>query len=215
MTALQTYRALVQRGALPALTLYGPAAGAPRLELSGAVIANHAAKAANFLADDLMLDPGSQLKLDLPVHWRLITWGLGGLLAGAHLSWDEGDAVVTANPDAEGDEVILVSLGALDLSWPGDLPPGVIDGNAEVLAQADILLDESAGADSNADAFTRTIASPEPRLLLVDPSPADLLGAFIASIAADRTLAVSDERNTDQAVREGAAPLRFGTPPAR
>lgn len=205
MSALAIYRALVDRGAAPALTLYGPSAGAPRLDLSGRVLANHAAKAANLLADDLMIDPGSTIRLDLPAHWRLITWALGGLLAGAQLSTTEGDTVVTTNPDADGDDVIVVSLGALDMSYPGDLPAGVIDGNAEALGQADILLDESSAAPVS----PRPLQS-EGRVLIVDPSPEELIDAFLAAIGAGLTLVVSDSAHAERAAAaEGAEPIAY------
>ncbi|WP_182353718.1 TIGR03089 family protein [Flaviflexus huanghaiensis] len=205
MTALTIYRKLVERGASPVLTLYGSAAGAPRLELSGRVVANHAAKAANLLAGDLMIEPGAPLRLDLPTHWRLLTWGLGGLLAGAELS-SEGDTVVTTDPEADGDDVIVVALGALDMSWPGELPAGVIDGNAEVLGQADILLDESLAAP----VLPRPIDGAPGRLLVVDPNPMELLDAFVAAVATGSTLVVSDAASAAKAMQaESARPLVF------
>lgn len=204
MTALEIYRALIKRGTAPALTLYGPSAGAPRLELSGNVVANHAAKAANFLSDDIMLDPGQELKLDLPAHWRLLTWALGGLLSGAHLSPD-GDVVITNDPDAEGDDVVAVSLGALDLSWPGDLPPMVIDGNAELLGQADLLIDESNGAESNAADLLERVEAEGDRLLLVDPSPDKLIAVFLGAMISGKSLVITDEASREKALSaEGA-----------
>lgn len=209
MTALAIYRALLKRGTAPALTLYGPSAGAPRLELSGAVVANHAAKAANFLADDIMIDPGQDLKLDLPSHWRLLTWALGGLLAGAHISPD-GDVVVTDNPDADGDDVIVVSLGALDFSWPGDLPGTVIDGNAEVLGQADLLLDEASGAESNAADLAAEVVAGGDRLLLVDPSPTELLRVFLGAMMEGKSLVITDAENYEKAAAAEGAELYSG-----
>lgn len=206
MNPLDTYRALIERGSDPALTLYGAPAGAPRLELSGKVVANHAAKAANFLADDLMLEPGSRLTLDLPVHWRLLTWALGGLLAGAHLAPD-GDTVVTSRPAPAAADVVAVSLGALDMSWPGDLPAGVIDGNAELLGQADALLDASLADASNASAFARPDLAAGPRLLVVDPDQTDLIGLFLHAAVSGTTLVLSDRANAEQARRlEGLQP---------
>lgn len=200
MTALGVYKSLTSRGPMPALTLYGSPAGAPRLELSGKVVANHAAKAANYLADDLMIDQGSLLRLDLPVHWRLLTWGLGGFLAGAHVSFEEGDTTITATPEeATGDEIIAVSLGALDLSWRGELPARVTDGNAEVLSQADILLDEYNHAESNADAFTTSIDVQDPRILLVNPDPDTLLRTFMSAMQSGQTLVVADKSTEAQA----------------
>lgn len=208
MTAIDVYRALLSRGALPVLTLYGSSAGAPRLELSGKVVANHVAKAANFLVDDLMIDAGSNLELDLPSHWRLITWGLGGLLAGATVGFEDGETLVTTDPSGDADEVIAVSLGALDLSYPGDLPAGVTDGNGEVLSQPDILLDETLGADSNAADFQVDLPEGSGRLLLVDPTPQELLSTFLSALQKDWTLVVADADWAEKAEQvEGAVRL--------
>lgn len=70
---------LLARGTAPALTWYD-ADG--RLELSGKVVANHVVKVANYLADEFGLETGDRVLLDLPLHWKTLTWALGALVAG-------------------------------------------------------------------------------------------------------------------------------------
>lgn len=207
MTALDIYNCLLDRGTSPALTLYGPSAGTARLELSGKVVANHVAKAANLLTDDIMIDPGQDVKIDLPPHWRLLTWTLGALIAGGRVTPEAADVVVTTNPDADGDDVIVVSLGALDLSWPGDLPGGVIDGNADVLSQADTLLDGSNAAESNVDDLLAQVATSASRILIVDPCSERLVSVFLSSVLAGKTLVVADTANAQRAVAAEGAEL--------
>lgn len=190
----------------PALTLYGAPSGVadttsalPRLDLSGKVLANHVAKASNYLVEELGVDPGTRVVVDLPTHWRLVTWGLGALHAGASVvvgkhrihDGEPGTIIITDNPDIDGletdDTVVAVSLGALDLSWRGaPLRTAVVDGNAEVLGHADVALYPDAGADSNISWFLHDHAGDgaaqpvsDRRPLLVNPSPLDALSAVL------------------------------------
>ncbi|MDO5722961.1 MAG: hypothetical protein Q4P33_00980 [Flaviflexus sp.] len=182
-------------GPAPVLTAYGPAAGAERLDLSGKVLANHCAKAANLLGDDLLWE--GDIELDLPAHWRVFTWGLGALLAGLQPVFGPADCVISADPDREADELIRTSLGALDLSWPGDLG-GAVDGNAEALAQADDLI------VTGALDVQLTPAAPG-RYYLVDPAPADLFAASLAIVAGGASLVVVDAGHEEAArTTEGA-----------
>ena len=72
----------------PRLTWYddglGPTRG-ERIELSGRVLANWAAKAANLLQEDLDVAPGSLVEVDLPTHWRAAYWLLAAWSVGAEV----------------------------------------------------------------------------------------------------------------------------------
>lgn len=70
----------------PAVTSYDEESG-ERVELSGTTYANWVAKTANLLVDELGLDAGDRLLLDLPPHW------LGAVFLGA--AWSAGLAVTT------------------------------------------------------------------------------------------------------------------------
>ena len=67
-------------GPLPALAWHGEAA---RIELSGHVLANWVIKAIGHLHDEVALEQGDVVVLDLPPHWKrlvlaLAVWSLGG-----------------------------------------------------------------------------------------------------------------------------------------
>lgn len=67
----------------PRLTWYGP--NDERVELSGKVLANWVTKAANLLAEEGEVEPGSRVLLDVPVHWRALVWALATWCAGGEL----------------------------------------------------------------------------------------------------------------------------------
>ncbi|MEH0110317.1 TIGR03089 family protein [Tersicoccus sp. MR15.9] len=126
-------RALAAAGPAPRLIWYGSAGD--RIELSGAVLLNWAAKTANLLVEECDVEPGAAVRLALPVHWRTLAIALGAWQAGADLRTgaDAGPVAVHVDvaPSADGelraDQDVVVALGALDLAWPGQLPPDVLD----------------------------------------------------------------------------------------
>ena len=73
----------------PLVTFYDDATG-ERTELSVATYANWVAKTASLLVDELGLDRGDRLLVDLPAHW------LGPVFLGA--AWSAGLEVVWAGP---------------------------------------------------------------------------------------------------------------------
>jgi uncharacterized protein (TIGR03089 family) len=113
----------------PRLTFYddtpGPTQG-ERVELSARVLANWVSKAANALQEEWDLGPGSQVRLDLPPHWRAAYWALATWSVGATLVLHgrAADLVVTDDPttaeDADGPSV-LVTLPALARSAAVDV----------------------------------------------------------------------------------------------
>ncbi|HEX3004764.1 MAG TPA: TIGR03089 family protein, partial [Angustibacter sp.] len=131
----------------PRLTWYddadGPTRG-ERIELSGRVIANWVAKAANLLVDELGVERGDVVVLDLPTHWRAVYWALAAWRVGAVVS-PEPDAravvVVTDRPQqtpiAPGARVVAVSLPALARSWAGRALDGAVDEATDLLGQPD------------------------------------------------------------------------------
>lgn len=63
------------------MTWYGPAG--ERVELSAKVLDNWVSKTANLLVDELDAGPGSAVLVDLPGHWRAVTWLLAVWATGA------------------------------------------------------------------------------------------------------------------------------------
>jgi uncharacterized protein (TIGR03089 family) len=122
-----TPAALLQRLATrdqtrPRLTWYDDAPGptqGERIELSGRVLANWVAKAANLLQDDLDVGPGSVVTVELPVHWRAAYWLFAIWSVGAEAVIREAasaDVVVTDRPESwagHRGQVVPVSLPAL------------------------------------------------------------------------------------------------------
>jgi uncharacterized protein (TIGR03089 family) len=142
----------------PRLTWYDDADGetrGERIELSGRVLANWVAKAANLLTDELGIERGDVVALDLPVHWRAVYWALAAWRVGAVVSVDGGSAgaataaaVVTADPAgaaaSAGGQVVAISLPALARRWSGGangtlaLPTGAVDEAADLSSQPDV-----------------------------------------------------------------------------
>lgn len=129
----------------PRLTWYGP--DAERVELSGRVLDNWAAKTSNLLQDELDAEPGTRLRLDLPPHWKSAVLALGAWQLGMQVVLDatEAELLATAEPAqaaaaAAFDAVLAVSLPALAMRWAGALPSGVVDYAAEVRSHGDVFL---------------------------------------------------------------------------
>lgn len=144
----------------PRLTWYGDQPG-ERVELSGRVLDNWAAKAGNLLQDELDVGPGSVVRIDLPAgHWRAMYWALASWSVGATVQADppspvaahqdsagpdtlDGDTLVTATPPASpsagGPVVIAVSLPALTRRYEGQLRSGDIDEAAQLATYDDVL----------------------------------------------------------------------------
>jgi len=135
---------LVAGGGAPRLTWY--ADGGERIELSGAVLGNWVTKTANLLVEEFDAGPESTVTIDLPAHWRGITWALAAWRVGACVDVrpgaEPGDVVVTTEPErwaGRGSDVVAVSLAPLARSFGAPLPPGVVDAAASVMTYGDVL----------------------------------------------------------------------------
>jgi len=128
---------LVSDAASPVVTYYDQSTG-ERIELSALTFDNWVAKTANLLCDELLVDDGDLVRLDLPLHWQSLVW--------LHASWAAGAAVeigvaasdsastpaVTVTTaarmnDAVGDEIVVLSMRPLGLPCLEPLPSGVFD----------------------------------------------------------------------------------------
>ena len=158
--------------ARPRITCYDDTTG-ERIELSGKVLANWVAKAANLLQEEYDAGPGTVVRLDLPAHWRTAYWALACWAVGACIdqSRTAPDVLVTTDPAADG--AIVVTLAALARSAALPVPAGSID--------------EADGPSSQVPTSARvhTVAG----------SPTDFLRLMAATYAADGSLVVS--RGTD------------------
>jgi uncharacterized protein (TIGR03089 family) len=128
----------------PLVTFYDDATG-ERTELSVTTYANWVAKVSSLLAEELEVEHGSRLLVDLPPHW------LGPVVLGAawacgfEVVW-EGDAeAVVTGPDGVGRwapaahrvPVVAAALMPLAGRFPTGAPDGVHDLGVEVWSQPD------------------------------------------------------------------------------
>ncbi|WP_193610740.1 TIGR03089 family protein [Nocardioides lijunqiniae] len=131
-------------GGRPLVTFYDDATG-ERVELSVTTYANWVAKAASLLVEELDLERGDSLRLDLPAHW------LGPVFLGA--AWAAGLVVTDADdpsavvcgpeelatwaPRADDLPVLACSLLPMGVRFAEPVPPSVHDVGAEIWSQPD------------------------------------------------------------------------------
>ena len=141
----------------PALIWYG--ADGERVELSGHVLDNWAAKTANLWVDELDLEAGDVVAVGDEVHWRGLAVALGTWVMGAAVRVVDadggraapGDRAVVGLVDVRGGlppllerrppgtQAVLLDRPALSLGRPGGLPgTDVLDYCAEVRSHADV-----------------------------------------------------------------------------
>jgi len=140
----------------PLVTFYDDATG-ERTELSVTTYANWVAKVASLLVEELDVESGSRILVDLPAHW-LAPVVLGAAWAGGlEVVWEgEADAVVTG-PDGVAQwagaaaRIPVVASALLPLAgrFPEALPAGVHDLGVEVWSQPDAYVAWPAPADDD------------------------------------------------------------------
>ena len=135
--------------ARPLVTFYDDATG-ERVELSVATTANWVAKASGLLVDELDVERGDEVLLDLPTHWLtavwlLACWNVGAVVALPEVPGADPRAVVSG-PDRLADhaatyaataQVVGVSLRPLGGPFAEPLPEGVLDAALAVPGQPD------------------------------------------------------------------------------
>lgn len=136
-------------GRHPQLTWYGHDG---RIELSGDVLTNWINKTTNLLVEDIAIDPGETVRIDLPPHWRTLVWQCATLLAGGALDFTPpahqpphlARVIATNRPDeiaavSPQSEIYAVSLAPLARTFGAPLPPHVIDAGPAVMGNSDAL----------------------------------------------------------------------------
>lgn len=131
---------LDQDPAAPRITVYTEATGA-RLDFSAQTLQNWVAKIANMLAEELDLEPGDAIAVNLPVSWQAAVICLGALardidvqLSTSASAGSDAAQVVFTSPerfeDFPGRDVVLVTqdpFGRGVAESGGTLPLGAID----------------------------------------------------------------------------------------
>jgi uncharacterized protein (TIGR03089 family) len=147
-------------GTRPLVTFYDDATG-ERIELSVTTYANWVAKTAGLAQDELDLERGGLVLVDLPTHWLGAVWlgaawSLGLTVTDDPALADEADLVVCGPagvasyaPRAARVPVVALSLRPLGGRFTEPLPAGVVDYGEVVLSQPDAFtpLDVPTGAD--------------------------------------------------------------------
>jgi uncharacterized protein (TIGR03089 family) len=128
-------------GAGPLITFYDDATG-ERIELSGITTLNWVAKVCALLREELWLDSGEEVGIDLPLHWQaavvtLASWAAGGVPVQG--SARGRVAFVVAGATSEADETVALSLRPLGGRITEALPPHWHDFAAVVPGQPDAL----------------------------------------------------------------------------
>ena len=151
----------------PLVTFYDDATG-ERTELSVKTYANWVSKTANLYVDELMLDPGEALRIDLPTHWLGpvflgAAWTCGLALAGRE---PLGAAVSVVGPEGvEGatGTTLACSLLPFATRFRDPLPAGVIDHGALWPGQSDVF--------SPVDAADLEVPPSDDRRVITDVNP--------------------------------------------
>ncbi|WP_340537504.1 TIGR03089 family protein [Nocardioides sp. GXZ039] len=128
-----------------------------RTELSLTTYANWVAKAASLLVDELDLERGSSLRIDLPPHWLVPVFLGAAWTAGLVVTDDDAPDAVVCGPDGlerwaadAAQRVVLASaLAPLGARFRDGVPDGVHDLGAEIWGQPDAFApwDPPSGAD--------------------------------------------------------------------
>ena len=149
-------RLLAADPARPLVTFYDDATG-ERTELSVTTWGTWVAKVSSLLADELEVEHGDRLLVDLPAHW-LGTVVLGAAWAcGIEGVWDgDADAVVTGPEGlarwaakADAIPVLATALHPLARPFADGVPAGVHDLGVEVWSQPDVYAAYPAPADDD------------------------------------------------------------------
>jgi uncharacterized protein (TIGR03089 family) len=134
-------------GSRPLVTFYDDLTG-ERVELSVVTFANWVAKTAGLLQDEIGLERGDTVLLDLPVHWLAPVWLGACWSTGLTVTTDPGAAadLVVCGPHGleryagtatSGRPVVALSLLPMGQRFRELLPPGVVDFGAVVWGQPD------------------------------------------------------------------------------
>lgn len=227
-------------GSRPLVTMYDDATD-ERTELSVTTYANWVAKTANLLVDELMLDAGDTVLLDLPPHWLSTVFLGAAWSAGMAVTTDRAEdaAVVVCGPDdpathlPRGVPVVACSLQPFAARFPAPLPDGVLDHGLLWPGQADVFAPVVAvspgdvawrpdGSSQQALLAEAGSAAAGPQRLLTDVDPGEGRGvpAFLAPLVSGGSLVLvrRPDHSRWDAHRESeraTAQLRRSTAPTR
>lgn len=115
--------------AQPLVTHYDDAAST-RVELSVATMRNWAAKTANWLVEELDVEPGDRVAVYLPAHWQTAAVLLGAWWCGAEVVTAGAASVAFVPPGGSAPSSSVTAVASLDpmgRDLRGDVPSGSLD----------------------------------------------------------------------------------------
>jgi uncharacterized protein (TIGR03089 family) len=147
----------------PFVTFYDDDSG-ERTELSVKTYANWVSKTANLYAEELMLDPGDRLRVDLPPHWLGVVFLGAAWCCGLEISEDADVAVVGPDGlDTDAQTVLACALRPFATRFAEPLPGGVLDHGALWPGQSDVF--------SPVDPTELDLPAPDDRRVISDVDP--------------------------------------------
>lgn len=157
----------------PLVTFYDARIG-ERVELSVATADNWVNKLVNLFSDELGLQPGDEVAVELPASWQAVVVVLAAWSAGLVVSVQDGatPALRVVGPAAlaghlrAAEPVLACSLRPLGARFDRPLPPGWLDFAVEVPGQPDLIL--APVAVSASDEAVRTAEGASSHGQLVD-----------------------------------------------
>ncbi len=196
----------------PLITHYDDAAGT-RVELSRATIGNWAAKTANWLRDELDVEPGDPVAVLLPAHWQTAGVLLGAWWCGAAVTDDPAGAKVAFVPPSGtapgADVVATASLHPMGLGCGAELdyvdevrvfgddftPWSPVPGTTPALGKSTV---DEVVAEARQRAATLGITTDTRVLSTVEwTQPDGLLNAFLAVLAGGGSLVQCSNADPD------------------
>ena len=199
------------------MTFYDDATG-ERTELSVTTFANWVSKTANLYVDELMLDPGDLLRIDLPPHWLgpvflAAAWTCGLELADAGGGRRRGRGRTGPGRSAGPGEPLTLacSLTPFASRFTDPLPPGVLDHGVLWAGQSDVFIP--------VDPADLDLPGPDDRRVITDLDPLGhdgrrLLLGLLAGTGSVVLVAHPDERQWPAHVEgeRATASVRTGQP---
>ncbi|MBH5297113.1 TIGR03089 family protein [Corynebacterium ulcerans] len=163
--------------ATPRLTVYNESTGA-RLDFSAQTLDNWAAKVANMLREELDLEQGSLISLELPASWQCVAIVLGAMAAGIDVEFcpieqAQGAVVfmdserIDASPAFSGDVVLVTQdpFGRGVVECGGTVPDGMIDFGPTVRFYGDQFFEPGTRIEESVDKQALAAITPGARAL--------------------------------------------------
>jgi uncharacterized protein (TIGR03089 family) len=195
----------------PLVTFYDDATG-ERTELSVKTFANWVSKTANLYAEELMLDAGDAIRLDLPPHWLGPVFLAAAWTCGLEVTADADVAVVGPDGlDRPARTTLACALMPFATRFRDPLPPGVLDHGVLWPGQSDVF--------SALDATDLDVPAPDDRRVIsdLDPLAAPGRALFLGLVAGSGSLVLvahPDERQwpAHSESERATASVRTGQP---